>query len=79
MNLLGNLFSPSHSQINYGFKCEFSINDSTGHVTMLLIENQEFAEYTQWEGTQLIEIGETVYNEKKYFMIFKYLNYDAIE
>ena len=46
---------------------------------MLLIENQEFAEYTQWEGTQLIEIGETVYNEKKYFIIFKYLNYDAIE
>lgn len=79
MNSLGNLVSPSHSQINYGFKCEFSINDFTGHVTMLLIENQEFAEYTKWEGTQIIEIGETVYNEKKYFMIFKYLNYDAIE
>ncbi len=46
---------------------------------MLLIENQEFAEYTKWGGTQLIEIGETVYNEKKNFMIFKYLNYDAIE
>ena len=79
MNSLGNLVSPSHSQINYGFQCEFSINDSTGDVTILLIENQEFAEYTKWEGTQIIEIGETVYKNKKYFMVFKYLNYDPIE
>ncbi len=36
-----------HSQINYGFICNFKINDQTGEVLFLLIKNKNFADYIQ--------------------------------
>lgn len=73
LNSIGNLFSPSDSKIDYGLLCKFKTNNCEGEITILLIENKAFAHYTKWEGTQIIEIGEAIVNNKKYYLVLKYL------
>ena len=52
LNFLENLFQPANSKIDTGFHCEFKVklkngNNHEGTVVFLLIENKDFAYYTQ--------------------------------
>ncbi|MCY4614393.1 MAG: hypothetical protein OXB94_12350 [Nitrospira sp.] len=81
MRWASNLFSPAHSRFTAGYECCFEITDAeTGEhkisVGLFLTGTKEFAEYTQWEKTQIIPITFVVDPEsgRAGYGVFKYLD-----
>ena len=76
-NFLGNLVSPSSARIHSAYQCIFQIPIKgamqTGSMDLILIENESFADYTLWEGTQIIDKGEVWDDGVKYYVVVKYL------
>lgn len=76
-NFLGNLVSPSSAQIHSAYQCTFQIHVKgtmqKSSMALILIENESFADYTLWEGTQIIDKGEVWDDGVKYYVVVKYL------
>ena len=73
----GNIFQPFDSTVDSVYECKFQLNikekKHLGSLQLLLIENKDFAEYTKWDDTQIIDIGEVSDSEDKYYIVVKYL------
>ena len=85
MIFITNIFQPFDSKFHSGYIYRFHIDlhekKLSGSMTLLLIENKAFAEYTQWKDIQIIDIGEvshprdeTLYVVVKYLVDEKYLH-----
>ena len=76
----GNIFQPFDSTVDSVYECKFQLNikekKHLGSLQLLLIENKDFAEYTKWDDTQIIDIGEVSDSEDKYYIVVKYLKID---
>ena len=77
---LSNLFSPSDSDFTSGYACHFQARKEDGPVRdisvgLFLTKTLHFAEYTQWEGLQVIPIEYVVdeANDRAGYGVFKYL------
>ena len=44
-----------------------------GSMNLILIENEDFADHTIWEETQIIDKGEVWIEGVKYYVVVKYL------
>ena len=78
LNFLGNLVSPSTAQIDSAYLCKFKIYikgaETKASMSLILIEDESFADHTTWEKTQIIPKGEVWDNGKKFYVVVKYLN-----
>ena len=76
-NFLSNLVSPSSAQIDSAYQCTFQLSIKgamqKGSMALILIEDESFADYTTWEGTQIIDKGEVWNDDVKYYVVVKYL------
>ena len=77
LNFLGNLVSPPSARIHSAYQCVFHINVEEamqrGSMNLILIKDKSFADYTTWEGTQIINKGEVWRGDIKYYVVVKYL------
>ena len=77
LNFLENLVSPRSARIHSVYQCVFHINVEEamqrGSMDLILIKDKSFADYTTWEGTQIINKGEVWRGDIKYYVVVKYL------
>ena len=77
LNFLGNLVSPPSAHIHSAYQCVFQINVGQtmqrGSMALILVRDESHADYTSWEGTQIIAKGEVWRGDAKYYVVVKYL------
>ena len=77
LNFLGNLVSPSSAHIHSAYQCVFQIPVKgamqKGSMSLILIKDESFADYTLWKETQIIDKGEVWDEGVKYYVVVKYL------
>ena len=81
MTFMTNIFQPFDSRFHSSYICRFQIDlhekKRAGSMTLLLIENKAFAEYTQWKDIQIIDIGEVSHpQDETLYVVVKYLEVD---
>jgi len=77
---VNNFVQPRDSRFAHVFECRFQVvySDSRheGSALLLFIKNREFAEYTQWEDIQVLDMGEVAAENETFYIVVKYLKFD---
>lgn len=78
---LSNIFQPSDSTFTSGYDCYFQAREPRGEVRdiavgIFLAKTLHFAEYTKWEGLQIVPVEYVVdeANGRAGYGVFKYLD-----